>query len=370
MMMRIVNIQMVRDSIDIDMTVVEAAQEAGLRYVSDSRPGIRRVRRGKGFSYVAPNGEAIPDPRVRERIASLAIPPAWTDVWICRSPNGHLQATGRDERGRKQYRYHPKWREVRDEAKFDRMIAFGRALPAIRERTEEHLALRGLPREKVLAAVVRLLETTLIRVGNEEYVRQNGSYGLTTLQDDQVDVGSVNVTFEFVGKGGKEHHVSISDPRLARIVRGVRDLPGELLFQYRGSDGEPHPVRSEDVNAYLSDISGDTFTAKDFRTWAATVLAACELAAAKPFETEQQARAAISESIASVAARLGNTPAICRKCYVHPHILNAYLDGSLAKVVKVSSDDALRANLAELSQEAEESVLACLEAQRDACGRS
>ncbi|HUG15837.1 MAG TPA: hypothetical protein VMM78_12575, partial [Thermomicrobiales bacterium] len=227
---------------------------------------MRRVRRGRGFSYIAPDGSTLSDARARKRIESLTIPPAWTDVWICPSPSGHLQATGRDDRGRKQYLYHPRWRETRDVAKFDHTIDFGRALPAIRAATEEHLKLRGLPRERVLAAVVRLLETTMIRVGNEEYARTNGSFGLTTLRDEQVEVGTANVTFDFTGKGGKEHRITINDPRLARVVRGARDLLGEVLFQYRGDDGELRAVRSDDVNEYLREISGAEFTAKDFRT--------------------------------------------------------------------------------------------------------
>ena len=247
----------------------ESAQAAGLRYVSDDRPGIRRKRRGKGFTYVDPCGSTVRDPKALARIRSLAVPPAWTEVWICAQPTGHLQATGRDARGRKQYRYHPEWRAVRDETKFGRMTLFGEALPALRARAAEDLGRRGLPREKVLAAVVKLLETTLIRVGNREYARQNGSFGLTTLCDGNVDIQGSRLRFEFRGKSGKEHMVEIHDRRLARVVKRCRDLPGQTLFQYLDDDGLRQSITSGDVNAYLREITGQDFTAKDFRTWAA-----------------------------------------------------------------------------------------------------
>lgn len=341
----------------------ESAREAQLRYVSDSSPGIRRVRKGRGFSYYTPDGELIRDERIRERIAALAIPPAWTDVWICPSSNGHLQATGRDDRGRKQYRYHTRWRGVRDQSKYDRTLEFGNALPVIRTATYKHMRLEGLPREKVVAAVVRLLETTFIRVGNEMYAKDNGSFGLTTLRDDQAAIGTVNVTFEFVGKGGKEHRVTIQDPKLARIVRASRDLPGEVLFQYRDDEGEPHAIRSDDVNAYLRDVTGSEFTAKDFRTWAGTVLAACELGAMEPARDERSAQSNIAAAIEAVAAKLGNTPAVCRKCYVHPDILDAYADGRLRKAF--SRHRAKRSDLSGgLTRPAEAAVLSCLESRR------
>jgi DNA topoisomerase I len=307
----------------------ESAREAGLRYVSDSRPGIGRRRRGKGFEYIGPGGETVRDPETLARIRSLAVPPAWTDVWICPDPRGHIQATGRDARGRKQYRYHPKWQETRDATKFDRMIAFGLALPGIRERTEEDLAKPGLPREKVLAAVVRLLEATLIRVGNDEYARDNSSYGLTTLKDRHAEIEGSTVEFRFRGKGGKLHRATVDDRRLARIVKRCQDLPGQELFQYVDDDGEVRDVDSIDVNDYVRDITGQDFTAKDFRTWAGTVAAAWALEGFEAFDSEAEAKRNVVEAIESVAARLGNTPAVCRKCYVHPAILDAYMDGSI-----------------------------------------
>src|SRR5436190_10175993 len=255
-------------------TAPEAAKEAGLRYTSDDRPGIRRRRRGRSFQYIRPDGGAITDAAERARINALAIPPAWTDVWICPSPNGHLQATGRDARGRKQYRYHPRWREVRDEVKYGRLIKFAEALPSIRMRTNADLAKSGLPREKVLAAVVQLLEKTLIRVGNEEYARQNGSIGLTTMRDAHAKVSGSTVRFEFRGKSGIRHAVDLNDRRLAAIVKACRDLPGYELFQYIDDDGTRQVIDSCDVNDYLREICGSDFTAKDFRTWSGTVLAA------------------------------------------------------------------------------------------------
>jgi DNA topoisomerase-1 len=311
----------------------EAARAARLQYVSDAMPGIRRRRAGKGFVYVGPDGHPVRDAGELRRIRSLAIPPAWTDVWICPSPRGHLQATGRDAKGRKQYRYHPRWREVRDETKYDRMIAFGEALPRIRARVADDLGLPGLPRERVLAAIVALLDRTFIRVGNEEYARENGSYGLTTLRDKHVDIAGAEMVFHFRGKSGKEHTVDLRDRRLARIVQRCRDLPGYELFQYVDEQGERQAVDSSDVNEYLRAISGDDFTAKDFRTWAGTVLAACALGACGPCETATQTKHNVVEAIKSVAARLGNTPAVCRKSYVHPAVLDGYADGSLLSVV-------------------------------------
>jgi DNA topoisomerase-1 len=308
----------------------EVAAEAGLRYVSDLTPGFARRRRGKGFVYLDPNGRAVLDDRVLRRIRSLAVPPAWTEVWICTDPLGHLQATGRDARGRKQYRYHPRWRAVRDEAKFGRMIAFGHALPAIRARVDHDLQLEGLPREKVLAVTVRLLESTLIRVGNEEYARDNQSFGLTTLRDRHVEVNGAEIRFDFRGKGGKRHEVGIRDRGLARIVRQCQDLPGYELFQYLDDGGGRRSIDSEDVNAYLREVSGEDFTAKDFRTWAGTVLASLALRAldGEPM-SEEQAKRNVNEAIEQVARSLRNTPTICRRCYVHPDVIEAYLDGTL-----------------------------------------
>ena len=304
----------------------EAADAAQLRYVSDSRPGIQRLRHGRSFRYAGSDGQAVRDLPTLRRIRSLAIPPAWTQVWICPVAHGHIQAVGRDARGRKQYRYHARWRTVRDEAKFDRILQFGRALPAIRERVGKDLERPGLPREKVLASVVRLLETSLIRVGNAEYARENGSYGLTTLRSRHVTVEGARVRFEFRGKGGKQHMVDVNDRRLAAVVRRCQDLPGHELFQYLDEDGQRQAIDSADVNAYLREIGGEEFTAKDFRTWGGTVLAAFALAG--PGQ-EGDARRRLTAAIVQVAARLGNTPTICRKCYIHPDVVAAHLNGSL-----------------------------------------
>jgi DNA topoisomerase I len=306
---------------------VESAKAAGLSYVSETGPGIRRRRAGHGFVYLNGHG-AIRDAATLGRIRGLVIPPAWSDVWICPVPGGHIQAVGRDARGRRQYRYHPRWRAVRDATKYTRMLAFARALPRIRARVVADLARRGLPREKVLATVVRLLETTLVRVGNEEYARANRSFGLTTLRDRHVDVDGAEVRLRFRGKGGKEHAVGLRDPRLARIVRTLQDLPGQELFQYVDDAGTRRAIDSGDVNAYLREISGDDFTAKDFRTWAGTVLCAVALARAGRAGSAREAKRKIVRAIAEVAARLGNTPAISRKSYVHPAVVDAYLEGA------------------------------------------
>jgi DNA topoisomerase-1 len=308
-----------------------AAQAAGLRYVTDRSPGIRRRRAGRGFTYLDPQGRVLQNGDL-SRIRALAVPPGWTDVWICASPSGHIQATGRDARGRKQYRYHPRWREIRDATKFDRMIAFGTALPSIRRRTAKDLARTGLPREKVLAAVVRLLESTLIRVGNPEYAKENESFGLTTLRERHVSVEGSTIEFHFRGKGGKLHRVDVRDPRLARVVRQCQDIPGYELFQYVDEDGERQRVDSEDVNDYLREISGQDFTAKDFRTWAGTVGAAMALREFEPFETEAEGKRNVVEAIETVAERLRNTPTVCRACYIHPALLESYLDGSMGDV--------------------------------------
>ncbi len=308
---------------------VESAQAAGLRYVSDTQPGIRRKRAGKGFAYVGTDGKTIRDAKELSRIRSLAIPPAYTDVWICPSPSGHIQATGRDARGRKQYRYHPKWREVRDETKFGRMLGFSQALPKIRTRLERDLSLPGLPREKVLATVVRLLECTCIRVGNDEYAKSNRSYGLTTLQDRHVEITGSNLRFEFRGKSGKTHKVDLNDRRLARIVERCQDLPGEDLFQYLDDDNVRQTIGSGDVNEYIREISGQEFTAKDFRTWAGTLLAIEALTKIGPFSTQRNAKSNVLKAIDQVAEQLNNTRSVCRKYYVHPAVLESYMDGKL-----------------------------------------
>ena len=316
-------------SSSLPIAPIEAAREARLHYASDQRPGITRLRRGKAFRYVTPRGRTLRDPDVILRLRRLAIPPAWRDVWISPDPRGHVQATGRDARGRKQYRYHPRWRALRDETKYHRMIAFGRALPAIRARIERDLALSGLPRDKVLATVVRLLEATLIRVGNEEYARHNRSFGLTTLRNRHAKIHRATLHFEFRGKHGIEHSVDLRDPRLARIVGQCRDLPGQDLFQYLDDDGKRHAIGSSDVNAYLREISRDDFTAKDFRTWAGTVLAARALRELAPARSQREAKRNVVRAVEAVAMMLGNTPSVCRKCYVHPAVLEAYQAGQL-----------------------------------------
>ena len=306
----------------------EAARAAGLHHVGDDRPGIRRRRRGKGWSYQAPDGSLVRDPAVRQRIAALAIPPAWTEVWICPDPRGHLQATGRDARGRKQYRYHPRWREVRDATKFQSLRRFGEALPRIRRQVARDLRRRGLPRDKVLATVVRLLETTCIRVGNEEYRRDNSSHGLTTLRDRHVEISGARVRFRFRGKGGKLQEASISDRRLARIVRDCREIPGYELFQYLDGDGRGEPITSQEVNAYLKESGGGDFTAKDFRTWLGSVHALITF-----WELGRPEKAAVNGQVVAcldrVAEQLANTRAVCRQFYVHPGIIGAYEEGWL-----------------------------------------
>ena len=317
----------------------ESAQAAGLRYVTDAKPGIRRIRCGKGFRYTAPGGATIHDEDTLRRIRSLVIPPAWTGVWICTIPNGHLQATGRDARGRKQSRYHPRWREVRDETKYERMVQFAQALPVIRERVKKDLALPGLPREKVLATIVSLMEQTHIRVGNQEYAKENGSYGLTTLRTKHVEVNGSQVTFSFQGKSKVHHTVSLQDRRLARIIKQCEDLPGYELFQYIDEEGERRAIDSSDVNEYLREITGQHFTAKDFRTWAGSVLACDLLRGMGSFENQSQAKKNVVAAIKSVAAKLGNTPSICRKCYVHPAVLEAYLGGISVEEAKAELEE-------------------------------
>ncbi len=333
------------DNVNADTTVlaesVEAAEDAGLRYVSDDQPGFSRQRKGEEFEYFDTKGKPIRDEQRLLRIKRLAIPPAWSDVWICPSPTGHIQATGRDARKRKQYRYHERWREIRDENKFDRLINFGKALPKIRRRVNKDLALSGLPREKVLATIVQLLERSFIRVGNEEYARENKSFGLTTMQDRHVDVKGSKLRFRFRGKSGRQHEVDVTDRRIARIVSKLQELPGQSLFQYLDDEGNVRDVTSQDVNDYLREITGEDFTAKDFRTWAGTVLAAIALSAAGVFEIKKQAKTNIKHAIGAVAKILGNTPAVCRQCYIHPAVLEAYLDGNSVNGLKPKAGEDL-----------------------------
>jgi DNA topoisomerase I len=313
---------------------VLSARSAGLRYVCDDERGIRREMGPLGFTYIAPAGRVIRKPAELKRIHALAIPPAWTDVWICPDPRGHLQATGRDARGRKQYRYHTEWRNTRDETKFDRMQAFAVALPGIRARTQADLRRPGLPRQKVLATVVQLLEKSLIRVGNDEYAKTNNSFGLTTLRDKHVDVKGATLRFEFRGKSGKHHTVDVNDRRLARIVKQCRDLPGQELFQYIDDEGVRQDVTSSDVNDYLKEITGEDFTAKDFRTWSGTVLACAALQELEHPPSMAKAKKNVLRAIEAVAGLLGNTRSVCRKSYIHPAILDAYMDGSMKDAMK------------------------------------
>ncbi|ACK50678.1 DNA topoisomerase [Methylocella silvestris BL2] len=358
------------DSTDEASLVVdprEAAESAGLRYVSDSRPGISRRKSGKGFSYRHPGGGLVRDAATLKRIRSLAIPPAYADVWICPSPNGHIQATGRDARKRKQYRYHPAFRELRESAKYEHVMAFAKALPAIRRRVAADMSQRGLGREKVLAAVVYLLDTTLIRVGNEDYARQNKSYGVTTLQNRHAVVEGSQVRFRFTGKSGKQWSLKVKDRRIARIIKQCQELPGQELLQYVDDHGEEQRVASSDVNAYLKEITGEEITAKDFRTFAGTVLAAIELRELQSFDSAAQAKRNLRQAIERVASRLGNTPTICRKCYIHPEILNGYLDGGLVAGIKTEIEKELRDELAGLEPE-EAAVLAILRARLERAG--
>jgi DNA topoisomerase I len=339
---------------------VTTAKQSGLRYVGDGIPGIRREAAKDGFRYTGPDGKPLRDESVLARIRSLAIPPAWTDVWICPWENGHLQATGRDARGRKQYRYHPQWRSVRDEAKYSRMVNFGKALPLIRKHVDEALKLPGLPREKVLATIVYLLQATMMRIGNEEYARQNKSFGLTTLRDRHVRIDGKEVEFRFRGKSGVQHSIKVDDPRLAKIIRRTRDLPGQELFQYIDDDGEQRTVDSADVNDYLRSITGEDYTAKDFRTWSGTLLAALALQEYEKFDSAAQAKKNVVRAIESVAERLGNTPSICRKCYVHPAVIESYLDGTMLEALQQRTLDEMRNELHALSPE-EAAVVALLQ---------
>jgi DNA topoisomerase I len=350
------------DEIEIAPDPVEVADEAGLRYVSDEQPGYTRKRKGDDFEYFDTDGKKITDETRLLRIRRLAIPPAYTDVWICPSANGHIQATGRDARGRKQYRYHERWREVRDENKYDRMVVFAKALPKIRRRVNRDLKRRGLPREKVLATVVQLLERTFIRVGNQEYAKENKSFGLTTMRSHHVDVTATKLKFRFRGKSGKPHEVDVTDRRLAKIIRQLQDLPGQDIFQYVDEEGEVRDVTSQDVNEYLREITGEDFTAKDFRTWAGTVLAAMALNAQDAFKNKTQAKKNIKDAISAVAKILGNTPAVCRKCYVHPAVLETYLDGATIEGLKKKTKETLERKAGDLRSE-EAAVMTFLQAR-------
>lgn len=338
------------------------AKQARLRYSSDETAGIRRKKRGPGFHYVAPNGRSVTDRATINRIKHLAIPPAWTDVWICPVENGHIQATGRDARGRKQYRYHERWREQRDETKFTRIVKFAHALPKIRRRVRADLKRRGMPREKVLATIVRLLESTLIRVGNDEYARDNRSYGLTTLRNQHVAVGRERLRFTFRGKSGKKHEISVCDRQLARIVKKCQEMPGQELFVYEDEAGEVRDVDSQDVNEYLRETTGDDFTAKDFRTWAGTVLAAIALREFEAVTLQAQLKKNIVRAIEAVARVLGNTPTVCRKCYVHPEILESYLSGNTIASIQQRAAGKIRRGFSRLSS-AESAVLVLLQSR-------
>ncbi|MHB8688671.1 MAG: DNA topoisomerase IB [Candidatus Dormibacteraceae bacterium] len=320
----------------------ESAQEAGLVYASDAEPGIRRVRRGQSFAYLKLDGKLVTDAATLDRIHDLAIPPAWKDVWISTRPRGHMQATGRDARGRKQHLYHPKWREVRDADKFARLAGFARALPRIRRRVTRDLGQPGLPLEKVVATIVRLLELTFVRIGNEEYARDNGSFGLTTLRSRHVRVTGSTVRFLFNGKSGREVSVGVTNRRVARVVKRCEELPGQMLFQYIDTDGNRRTVRSDDVNEYLHAASGENYTAKDFRTWAATVLATSALREAGDFESEIEAKRKVVDAIDSVARRLGHTRAVCRRAYVYPAVIDSYMDGSLESACSLVAGKAHR----------------------------
>ena len=337
----------------------EAATSAGLRYVTDQIPGVRRLRVGNGFRYVTPRGSTVRGQDL-QRIRALAIPPAWRDVWICPDTRGHLQATGRDARGRKQHRYHPRWRKVRDEAKYGRILEFAAALPALRKRVASDLSGHALSRRKVVAAVVQLLEKTLIRVGNDEYARANRSYGLTTMQDAHANVTRTTIRFRFKGKSGKFHDITFSDARLAGVVRRCQELPGRELFQYQDESGTVHDIGSADVNEYLRDVTGRDFTAKDFRTWLGTVLAAMALQEMKAFTSDTQAKRNVLSAIDAVAEMLGNTRSVCRKCYIHPAIIDSYMDRTLAQTLSARAGARLAQSSASLTR-AETAVLALLQ---------
>lgn len=341
----------------IVVTAQETAESAGLKYISDEQPGITRRRRGRGFIFLDPKGEIISNDKTLARIKSLVIPPAWIDVWICVSPSGHNQATGRDQKGRKQYIYHPEWDIIRNQTKFFRMINFGKSLPAIRKRIEEDLNLRGLPKEKVLAVILTLLEKTYIRVGNEEYAKANGSFGLTTLRNKHVSVEGPNIRFLFKGKSGKQWQVSMKDRRLARLVKQCQELPGQDLFGYKDEEGNLQRTDSGDVNSYMREISGEDFTAKDFRTWNGTVIAATELYNLGPSLGVTEEKRKITQAVKKVSHELINTPTVCRKYYIHPDIFTAYSDHTLLNIM----DKQLKKTGDELLSAEEKSVIEILE---------
>jgi DNA topoisomerase I len=340
----------------------ETAESNGLRYIADDIPGIRRRRAGTGFVYLLPGGARLANRHVIRRLKALAVPPAWTDVWLCPFADGHIQATGRDAKGRKQYRYHQAFREMREGAKFEHMFAFAEALPTIRATVAKHMAQRGLSREKVLATVVHLLEATLIRVGNDDYARRNKSFGLTTLKNRHVAIEGSEIRFRFVGKSGKQWSLKLRDRRVANVIRACQELPGQDLLRYADEDGRLHVVTSGDVNSYLKEISGEDVTAKDFRTWAGTVLAALALREAEIFETLAEAKRNLKAAIAAVSARLGNTPTICRKCYIHPEVMSAYLEGKLLLEIEAEVESELVDELARLQPE-EAALLTLLRAR-------
>lgn len=329
----------------------ESAKEMGLRYMVDTRPGFSREAKGKGFVYFDKDHKRITDPAIIERIQSIGIPPAYTDVWISPFANGHIQATGRDAKGRKQYRYHTKWRDTRDENKFDHILRFAALLPEIRKQVAIHLKQPGLSREKVLACVVSLMEKTLIRIGNAEYARANNSYGLTTLRRKHIDVTGSTIRFSFTGKSGKEWDLSVNDRRIAGIVSKCADIPGYELFKYLDESGQKKDVTSGDVNAYLKEITQQDITAKDFRTWSGTVLAALALSEFEKYDSEAQAKRNVVQAIDHVAKQLGNTRAICRKCYIHPQVLDSYMTGDLAKMVDQQIDRKIKQDYDQLSEE-------------------
>jgi DNA topoisomerase-1 len=335
-----------------------AARASGLKYVSDEMQGLTRVSTGRGVRYARPDGSPVRDPTMLKRIERLVIPPAWREVWICPDPRGHIQVVGRDERGRKQYLYHERWREARDRAKYNRLVDFALVLPKVRRAIKRHLAAPGLKREKVLAAVLAVMEKTLIRIGNDEYAGQNGSFGLTTLRDHHVEINGKEVCFDFKGKSGIKHEINLEDPKLANIIRKCRDLPGIELFQYLDDEGQVCDVGSNAVNEYLRQISGADVTTKDFRTWAGTVLAARALGELEPFKSPTQAKRNVTQAVRVVAARLGNTAAVCRKCYIHPAVLESYLKGLLSKRLR-TSDPRVTHQLRGLRQE-ERAVLSFL----------
>jgi len=342
----------------------QSAAAAGLRYVSDDSPGITRKSRGAGFRYYDAEDKPLTNTAELKRIRALAIPPAWKEVWICPRPNGHLQATGLDSKGRKQYRYHANWRKVRDAAKYEHVMSFARALPKIRARVDNDLQLPGLCREKVIATIVKLLELSLIRIGNDEYARENQSFGLTTMRNRHVEIAGSTLMFEFRGKSGKQHKIAVSDRRLAKIVRKCQELPGQRLFEYQDSDGKPAIICSDDVNDYLQAISGEPFSAKDFRTWAGTVLAAIALNQMEEVDSKAAAKRNVVTAVAAVSRMLGNTAAICRKCYIHPAVIMKYMNGSLARALRVKADSEISEHLHDLKPE-EAAVLALLREELD-----